>query len=301
MKCSCPKCSTAINLDIQEIPTEGFFSKCPDCGVGYLLKQESFARRALRKVDTITCAECGGELGSENYCQSCHALYPDYYATEAISAAKNKLGKLFTKFKGGKRSSETSAPTHYVPANASAASKAKGQPLQLAVIGLVLLALLGSGGYFYYQHKMETEYCEKFVRVVSFIKSANDLNNKIISNVSTDWRARQTPSAPTLSPKDKGSLSRAKADVDLVMKELTKTPEKYAANQASLGSYYDTYIKMHSLTSAPTGSLDSFTEATKKLDDEFHKTGSALKSGLSGKLAEAFTEGKEKYRELSDM
>jgi len=301
MKCSCPKCSAAINLDIQEIPTEGFFSKCPECGSGYLLKQESFARRALRKVDTITCAECGGELGLTNYCQSCHALYPDYYATETISAAKNKLGKFLTRFKTVKRVSETAAPTHYQPLTAPAASKAKGQPLQFAVIGLILLALLGSGGYFYYQHKLETEYCQKFVRVISVIKSANDLNNRINTKVLTDWRARQTPAAPILSPADKGSLSRAKADVDLVMQQLTKTPEKYAANKASAGRFYDVYIKMHALTSAPTGSPDSFAEATKKLDDEFRKTGSALKSELSGKLVAAFEEGKKKYRDLGDM
>lgn len=308
MKCSCPKCNAGIDLGIQEIPAEGFFNKCPECSAGYLLKKESFARRALSRGNNITCAECGNELGPAIYCQNCHALYPDYYATEASSAAKKQLGKIIAILGSINRLGKTRKITYHHEKYTPAATKLNvkgtkhtGKPLQLTVISLILLVLLCSGGYFYYKNKLETSYCNKFISAVYIVKSAADLNINISKKISSDWKATQAPLAPKLSPADQSSIKGAMSDVELIMKELPKTPKKYEANRASLDKLYGSYMKLQTLTLSPTGTADTFAETTRKLDGEFRANGSALKSGLPEKLADAFEHGKKKYKPLNDM
>jgi len=309
MRCSCPKCNSAIQLDIREIPADGSFNKCPECGTGFLLRKESFACRALRKGDNLTCAECGSQLGPAIFCQNCHALYPDYHVTETTSAAKNQFGKLLAKLGAINKItfSKSSKPSHqeYIPSpeakSPPPAAKGRGQQTTFILTCLILIVALAAGGFYYYQNKKETEYGEKYVRAVFFIKAAANTNKKIATKIASDWKSAATPQPPKLSALDLKSLNSAKTDVEIIMNELPKTPTKFAASRDALGKFLDSYKKMQSLNESPAGTADSFAEAAAKLDDEFRKSGSAMKNGFPQKLAEAFTEGKKKYKPLNDM
>jgi len=310
MRCSCPKCNSAIELDIREIPADGSFNKCPECGTGFLLRKESFACRALRKGDNLTCAECGSQLGPAIFCQNCHALYPDYHATETSSAAKKQFGRILATLsainkigasKGSKPSHHEYKPSADTKSAAPAAKKGGGQQTAFILTCLILLVALGAGGFFYYQNKKDNEYGEKYVRAIFVIKSAADMNKNLSAKIVSDWKAAATPQAPKLAAGEQKSLNSAMKDVDLVMQELPDAPEKFIASREALGTYLDNYKKMQSLNSSPSGTADSFAEAATKLDGEFRKSGTAMKSGFPQKLAEAFAEGKKKYKPLNDI
>jgi len=309
MRCSCPKCNSTIELDIREIPADGSFNKCPECGTGFLLRKESFACRALRKGDNLTCAECGDQLGPAIFCQNCHALYPDYHVTETSSAAKNQFGKLLARLSvinklGAPRTARQTHHEHAPSADvkkAPSAAKTPSQQLTFILTCLVLLVALGAGGFFYYHNKKEKDYSEKYVRAIFVIKLAADLNKKISTKTVSDWKSAGLPQPPKLSALDQKSLGNAKKDVDIIMQELPPPPKKFSVSRDALGKYLDTYKKMQSLNTAPAGTADSFAEAAAKLDDEFRKSGTAMKNAFPEKLAEAFAEGKKKYRPLNDM
>jgi len=309
MRCSCPKCNAAVELDNREVPADGSFNKCPECGTGFLLRKESFARRALHRGENSSCTECGDQLGPATFCQNCHALYPDYYVTEISSAAKNQFGKLLSKLSAINKITATkgSRPSHqeYIPSPdakpSTSATKGRGQQSAFILTCLILLVALGAGGFFYYQNKKNTEYGEKYVRAIFVIKLAAEMNNKLSAKIVSDWKAAATPQPPKLAAGEQTSLNSAKKDVDLVMQELPEAPEKFSASRDALGKYLEAYQKMQSLNTSPAGTADSFAEAATKLDSEFRKAGTAMKNGLPEKLAEAFAEGKKKYKPLNDM
>lgn len=309
MHCSCPKCNTEISLDIQELPEDGYYGKCPECGVAYILRRESFAYRALRRDEKITCALCGKNPGTSIYCKHCHGLYPNFHVTESGTAASKSLAKTIAKLKSfrkvGNRSTSTyhhlDLPSTATPKKATKGVKLPGQPVQLAATLLIILALLAGGGYFFYQDKLEREYCDKFVRAVYAVKSLTDLHITTCNKIASDWKALQTPQAPNPSPAEKGTINRAIKDLELAMNALPKTPEKYSANKTALDSFYAEYKKVETLTMTPSGTPDSFAEAVKNLATASSKSGSSLKNGLQGKLADTFATAQSKYKPLKDM
>lgn len=308
MRCSCPKCNSVIDIDSKDIPADGSFSNCPECGAGYNLHQESFAHRALRKGDEITCAECGSVLGPATFCQACHALYPDYFVTESSSAAKNQFGKILGKFNSlskislsGTAKNKHHERAHVVGTSAPSGGKGPSQRSTLMIVGLVVLVILGTGGFFYYQDKVEKEYAAKYIGTVFTLKTAADMNKRISAQIVTDWKASGMPQPPALSADVQKSLKSAKTDVDKVMKSFPKIPKKYLASKEALDKFNAAYKNMQSLNEAPSGTIDSFTNAATKLADDFRKSGAAIKSSMPEKLATAFAEGKKMYPNLSDM
>ena len=313
MNCFCPKCNATIAPDITDVPSDGIFLKCPECGTGFDLQKESFATRSLRKGTGITCAECGSTPGSTIYCQNCHALYPEYYVTEATSAAKKKLNKFLGALtKPAKlKALPGHYPTHEIrssrPSVTAPSSPSKG--IRLSVPGkltqlvsiLIILALVGGGGYYYYLDKIETEYAKHYVRAMYGIKTAGDHNISLSAKLVNDWRTALTPGAPRLSDKEQKSLKSAKSDVDIFMKDMGVPPKKFVASQDAIKKYYDSYIKLYDVNSSPPATLDGFATTAKKLEDDFRKSGRELKAGMPPKIADTFKESLTKYKVLTEL
>jgi len=305
MRCSCPKCNANVSIDLTVIPAEGAYLNCPECSVSIHVSRESFARRALHKSTDITCAECGGELGTSIYCQHCHAIYPDYLIAESSSATKKQFVNFLSRLKAFNRISVKSPQsgqekvTHEKPV-ADKGIKLPRQ-IQLAAVLLALVAVIGCAGYFYKQHKLETTYTANFVRAILGLKTAEDLNLNLCTKLATDWRTKQLVSAPRPSAAELTLINRARSDVDTLLKRLGETPEKFTASNAVLVKVYDSYSKLHVLTLSPTGSPDSFIETAKKLDEEFRRNAKELKAGLPEKLSSGLNSAKAKYKPLQDF
>lgn len=305
MNCYCPKCNASIILPPMEVSEEGTFLKCPECSTGFSLQRESFACRALRKREKIACAECGSQLGSTNYCPGCHALYPDYHVTETSSAAKKKLQKFLASLSGKKKA--VHAPIRHEerggakPAAAAKGTRGPGKPLTLAITIVVLLALLGGSGFYYYQDKTEKEYAGKYVQVIYGIKTSGDHAIKLSTKLINDWRATQTPTPPPLTSEEIKSLAGGKSDLEIVLKRIENPPKKLAPSREAINRYHETYLKLNALLSTPPTSLDSFAASAKKLEDDFKKAGNALKAGLPPKIADSLNKSLDQYKNLKDL
>ena len=303
MTCSCPKCKALIDFDSTEIQSDGFFSKCAECGTSFVIRKESFARRALHKSDGISCAECGDHPGSSIYCQSCHAIYPDFLVIETSSTAKRGFGKLLAAFnilkhlKIGGTAQPSLESYSAAPARPAKGLSLQGKPALLGIIAVIVITAAG-GGYHWYQTSQEEEYASNFVRNLLVIKMGRDLDIKISSRLAADMK---TGTSSALTAEELKSAASVKNDADTVMKRIDKVPDTFTASNDSLKKLYDTYSQLNATVTLPAGSADIYSGAVKKIDDDFMKTARELKNGLPEKLSEKLSVNTKKFKELQDI
>ena len=198
MTCSCPKCTAQNEFAPSDIPSDGLFNKCAECGTNFVIRKESFARRALHNSDEISCAECGSRPGASIYCQNCHAIYPDFLVIDTSSAAKKRLGKLLATLTALKNLKIGGTATPSVESYTAAPvkpGKAKGlslpgQPAQLFAILIVILLLSAGGGYYWHQDKQEAKYTASYIRALIVVKMGRDFDIKISSRLAADMKTR---------------------------------------------------------------------------------------------------------------
>lgn len=304
MTCFCPKCTAQIDFDASNIPAEGSFTKCSECGSNLVISKESFARRALYKSNEISCAECGSHPGSSIYCQNCHAIYPDFLVTSTSSTTKKQLGKILAILsKFNRISVNTPTTVKYTDGGVTSPAKAKGfnkpsHPAQLAAVITAITLILSGGGYFWYQEKTASTYTENYVRALFVIKSAKDVEMKIGARLAADMR---TGASSTLTASEQKSANAAKSDADLVMAQIGKIPSKFMANDDALKKLSASYSNLHTTITSPSGGADIYSAAVKKMDDDFKQNASTLKAGLPEKISAKLNESTKKYKSLQDF
>lgn len=307
MTCNCPKCSTELDIDLSAIPTEGSFHNCTSCHANFVVRTESFARRALYKGTEIACAECGNPPGSSIYCQSCHAIYPKLLIIATSSVAKKQLGILLnslTLLKNFKI--KIPAKTHHEARHATVTTTAttakekgkKGHPAQLATVLAVILVGLIVGGYAWYQNKVATEYAQQYVRALFGLKTARDVEVAIGNRVTASWKAG---ASSALTAAEQKSTASARKDIDMVLKRISTPPGKFKANSDAISKLAENFNRLHATVTAPAGTSDIYAGAVKKADDDFLKSARELKAGLTGKIADQFEESKKKYKTLQEF
>jgi Acyl carrier protein phosphodiesterase len=307
MTCSCPKCNAQIEFDSAVIPPDGSFNKCSECGTNFVISKESFARRALHKNDEISCSECGSHPGSSIYCQSCHAIYPEFLTIETSSAAKRGFGKIIAslnllknlKIGGSAKPSYESYDTAPArPGKTKSIIPTPSGPAQLAVVLIVLILLPLGGGYYWYQDRMATKYTENYVRALLGVKMARDFDIRVSDRLSADMKKGGSSS---LTAAEQKSAELAKGNVDLLMKKIDNVPAKFSASDDSLKKLYDTYSLLHTTVTSATGSADVYSGAVKKIDDDFRKSARDLKSGLPERISTQLGESSKKFKTLQEL
>lgn len=306
MTCSCPKCNTPTEFAPVNIPSESSFNSCAACGAKFLIRKESFAKRALYKGDAIYCAECGEHPGSAIYCQNCHAIYPDFLVTESTSAAKRRIEKFIASFTalkklkvgGAAKSVHSSIDSTPAKPGKTKGLKLPGQPKILAAVLAALVIFSAGAGYYWYQNKIETAYSENYIRALLGIKTARDLEMRISNRLINDMKIG---AAATLTAAEQKSTTTAKNSVDNLIKSVGKVPKKFGNSDAALRKLNESYGKIHVTVTSPTGTSDIFAAAIKKTDEEFMKNAGELKSGLPEKISVIFTASRKKYKPLQDL
>lgn len=306
MKSICTKCRSNIELNLPDVPTEGSLEKCPDCGTSLLIQRVSFAKRALHSGSQITCAECGSALGSAIYCQSCYALYPDYYIAEPSSVAKQQMGKLLRIFSFMNRQSTTTVSDSSIPGQrstqgSSPASKGIKQPhlkARLALTTVVVIFLAVGGSFYWYQERIANQYTESYIRELRLIKSSRDFDVKLGARIATEWKAGIQP---ILTSTEKTASSRGKEDIETALKQFTKIPEKFIPSHDALLKLKNSYANLHDNALSPTGGAEIYSGSVKKSDDEFYLAVKELKSKLPEKISVKLAEAIKKYPALNDF
>jgi hypothetical protein len=306
MTCSCPKCNAQIEFDPTDIPSEGSFNKCTECGINFVIRKESFARRALHKSDDISCSACGSHPGSSIYCQNCHAIYPDFLIIETSSAAKKQLGRILASLnvlRHLKIGGEAKPSLESYPSLPSRPGKAKGpnlpgQPAQLFAVLVVILLLAAGGGYYWYQDKQATKYTQNYVKALIGLKIARDFDVKVSDSLAATMK---TGASAALTAAEQKSFAMAKGNVDVLMKRIVNVPDKFTASNDAMKKLYDTYDQLHTTVISPARSADIYSGAVKKSDDDFRKTARELKSGLPERISTQVAESGKKFTTLLEL
>jgi hypothetical protein len=308
MTCTCPKCKAALELDVVEIPAEGHLQKCPACQANVAVQKESFAKRALYQNPEIYCAECGNNPGSSIYCQNCHAIYPDILTVATASAAKRQLDKITAalkklnyKFKpqsSGKSYNIDDFATPATGKKAKAGIKLPGTTAQLVISLVLLLGALITGGYFWYQDKIMTEYSRNYVKVLHGVKGARDLDVAISASLVATWKGGGNSA---LTDDQLKTAASSKKDVAALMGRLGKVPKQFTASNNALIKLLDSYEKLHTATTSHPVSADIYADDVKKMDTEFVKSSRELKAAMPDKIAVVFNASKAKFKLLQDF
>jgi hypothetical protein len=313
--CSCPKCSAKIELDFAQITEDTTSNNCPACKSRYVLSRESFARRASRKAAEINCAECGGQLDHFQYCPSCKALYPDYYAAEFPDAAKKRSRQNRDLFGGLKNFSfewrTSSVPSiDYKPVLMDSepwqesAADSKKKNIVLGVSALVIVGLIAIGISFYNHAKAKKQYAASYVMALYGIKTGTDLGLTICGKISSEWATKGAPgqSTPPFSTVDEeNQLNRVKAQTDKFLQKLNDPPAAFAESNEKLLKLNGLFVKLHAAALKPSGSVTNFVELTQKTGSDFKVATEDLKKNLPAELSAELAIAKAKYRGMKDF
>jgi hypothetical protein len=312
--CSCPKCSAKIELELKQIVEETVSNNCPACKARYVLTRESFARRASRKAGEINCAECGGQLDHSQYCPSCKILYPDYYAAEFPDAAKKRARQnrdLFGSLKVFSfewRSSRTPA-MDYKPVLMDSEPWQepvvwKKKNIVAGVSAVAFVVLIGLGVSFYYHVKAKQQYAASYVMALYGIKTGTDLGLQVCGKISADWTAKSnsgqnTPVAITVD--DENQLNKIKDKTGQYLQKLHDPPSSFAESNEKLLKLNGLFLKLHAAAVSPSGTVTSFVEMTKNIQNDFTVATADLKKNLPTELSSELKIAKAKYRGLKDF
>ena len=163
MSCICPVCGEKTEVDFSIIPPNGLETNCTSCNAPLLIRKSTFAQKEKNRVKNANCASCGNMLKDHQQCDSCGAVFPDYY--EALKSDRKQPGPVSTKF--------------------SSAS--------IALI--IVLLLITAGLYFYNYLQMRDQYIDNYFKALHAIKSGIDLNLKVSLNQPVTTRINSTDEA----------------------------------------------------------------------------------------------------------
>jgi hypothetical protein len=309
LTCSCPKCSAKIELSLTQIAEDAPPHNCPACKSRYVLTRESFARRASRKAGQINCTLCGGQLDHSQYCPSCKALYPDYYAAEFPDAAKKRTRQNRDLFGGLKNFSfewrSTSTPSiDYKPVLLDSepwqeTAQWKKKNIVLGVSAIVIVALIAVGINLYSHAKARKQYAESYIMALYGIKLGADFSLKACNKISADWAAKGVP--PQLTVDEENQLNTVKDKTGKYLQQLGDPPSDFAMSNEKLLKLNGLFLNVHAAALKPSGTITSFIDLTQKAENNFKVASADLKKDLPVELSKLLVVAKNKYSALKDF
>jgi hypothetical protein len=313
--CSCPKCSARIELELAQIAEETASSNsCPACKARYVLTRESFARRASRKAGEINCANCGGPLDHSQYCPSCKALYPDYFAAEFPDAAKKRARQNRDIFGSLKNFSfewrSSSAPSvDYQPVLMDSEpwqepAGWKKKNIVRVASSVVIVALIALGISLYNHAKAKKQYVTSYTMALYAIKTGTDLGLSTCGKISTEWAAKGISGQndpPLISVDDENLLNKVKDKTDAYLQQLNDPPTAFKESNEKILKLNGVFVKLHKAALKPTGSVTSFVEQTQKAGNDFKVATEDLKKTLPAELSAQLEKARAKYRVMKDF
>ena len=300
MKCACPKCDAAVEIQDQKISASPSSQQCPDCNDKYWFRQEKFALRAYRKSGRVYCFGCGHELGSEILCLNCGSLCPDYCVVQSPKFVKHQQQRAGYSFSLPQLRSESARPHR--------AAKTARQPgstnwLVYAVLVVLVLAVAGGLGKFYLDNQAEEEYARNFIVALYGVKSGTDLGLGLIDGISSQWQKNLDAGgiAPNTGQKDLDKLGQVKKRVTQAMATLDECPEKFAEARQKLVRLHRIYEDIYALNVAMPSSLGELNSSEDRLKENFFKAADDLRRSMPAELSDELKSSVSRYRNLNFM
>jgi DNA-directed RNA polymerase subunit RPC12/RpoP len=313
MMCTCPKCHATIELDLPEVTEAGTTASCPACNARFSVHRESFGGRALRKSGEISCAACGSELGSQTHCAACGAQFPDYLVvTLGRRRARRDSKKLKLKtspFPQAPKSS-TQLPSLDMSLRPEAATPLPGKKLagsktsNIAVTALVLVALIGTGVFFYLKNEAEKTYAKNFVLATYCVQTGVDKALKSNTRIAAEWKLKADAGQPYVarpSLDDERDFGIISGKISALSQKLTKAPKKFASCGEKLDKLQAVFTKVHALAQAPGSSLQALSDSSAKLDAEYKVAVKEYKSGMPDEIMDELVSASQRFKGLRPL
>jgi len=313
--CSCPKCSAKIEQSLSQVVEDATPRACPSCKTRYVLTRESFARRATRKRGDINCAMCGGVLEHYQYCPSCSAIYPDYFAVESPDEAKKRSRHNLDLLGGLKNFSfewrSSKAPSiDYKPVILDSepwqetTTSWRKKNILIGVSAVVIIAMILLGINAYSQAKARELYAESYIMALYGIKLGTDSSLKACDKISAEWAAKNSSgqsAPPQISIDEENQLNLVKDKTTVYFSKLNSPPSVYIESNEKLSKLNGLFLKLHSAALKPSGTITDFVNLTHKTESEFKEVSAELKKNLPVELSELLTIAKGKYSALKEF
>jgi len=300
MICQCPKCDAKTQLDLSHIPDEGTSAKCPECKTRFWISKESFARRAIKKDGKAFCYYCNNELNNYLDCPTCGVMYPDYCIVQTSKPVKRKKRKTSAPISfslGSQRRTRVGEPR--------VSAQRSPKTLLVTIIILALFAVLAVAvGVPYFNKRVQQQYFAGYFRALSGVKLAADQSFKECAAAAAATRARMgvgQGSDVQVNSDVKFRLNAAKNDVDALMKKVPTPPEKFVKSNENLNRLYGIYTKSYDLATSPAGNVQTFSDASARLEADFRQASQELKTGFPPELADAYQKALPKIKALKDF
>ncbi len=298
MRCSCPKCTFKIEVDVSSITEEGSYTPCPECKNRFWMSQESAVRRALKKEGSVYCANCGNELGHLIVCRGCGFKFPDYFLVQVSKPVRRKAGK---SDRSMSYALKPVSQSYAIPTKSPSISR---KPLVMFIGLLVIVALVTAGVLAYNKKNTEKQYAANFALALYGIKVGSDVSLKDCAKISADWKAKMNAGqsfTPRIGADDASELNTIKSETDKIMQSMNEPPEKFSAASEKLSKLYGIYSKVHSLALSPSDSLAAFTDSVDKSATEFKQAAQGLKESLPAELSAEVERAKTRHTALRDF
>lgn len=297
MKCVCPKCSSPLSVDLQDIQEKGKSNKCSDCGGSYWIQRESFILRAYAVKGERYCSSCGEGLGASTYCPGCGTLYPDYCVVHSKKPGKRAFEKksfslnLVSLPKVKNKPATTSQRLEPAKGARKAASSDLRRQLIMAGTAIAVIAGIVGGVLLYKQNSAENKFTKDFVVALYGLKSGTEHCMK---------KSEILGSGKGLSDKDLALLKSVKAEIATAVQVLSPPPKKFNDAYNQLQTLSGTYEKLHKLSTLSAPSAEVLDSAS-KLDAQFTKQAKELKGVLPPQLLAELQEKSARYNNLQFM
>jgi len=295
MKCLCPDCSNTVELQEPSSEEKGGFTPCPECSQKVWLNRENFALRAYKKDWKVFCSHCGEEVGPDYFCQSCHALFPDYWVVQ-----KKKPAQRVSHDKGFSFSFERKAKAvrqetfDFSEDEEAAVSKSGGRKkIVYALLAIVLISVLGAGFVLYQGMAKETAFNESFVKTLYVIK----MSQSMVDNKLKKVIEQQTP----LDKADISSLNSSIKEVDMVKGLIIDESGSRSSDISMLNNFYQKYVDLYDLARTAAGTEPDLPDKIERIHSEIQKAEGRLKSGMSEGLREEIQAKVLRYPPLKSL
>ena len=263
MNCVCPKCREQTEVDLSQIKTSSHEIDCTSCGTPLTINRLPYSQREKRTTNNANCSSCGNQLKDLQRCESCGAVFPDFF--EAVKSKRKKKGA-----------------TEY--------SDRKISPLSIVII-TILLAATASLYLTTYMQARE-QYIDNYFRVL----------NAVIAGIDTNIRVSSVKGAAKLSDKDEAVLNRIKSTASRVQKDLANPPMGLGSvEKDKLLAFYGLYQESNSLVTYPPATQNELSELQDLFRKKKETALKDIKASLPQSYIKYLQDAKIKYRSLKDF
>ncbi len=263
MNCRCPICDENTEIDLSQITSASHESDCTACDAPITIKRSPYSQREKKVTRYASCASCGNQLTDLQRCDTCGAVFPDFY--EAVKSNRKKV----------------------VP---GAEPKRKFSLLSISLI--VILMLVTAGLCLFNYLNAREQYTDNYFRMLNAVIIGIDTNIKVSSSHKGDTK---------ISSQEEAAVNRVKTVAARLEKDLANPPAGFGSMKDRLMVLYNVYQESNALLNHSAATQKELSEMQENLGKKRDAAIKEIKVALPSSFKTALVNAKAKYKGLKDF